>query len=122
MNFNIIGDNKDIAYLQNCDEIVLKDLGSALDLMATAQYETECNKIILNKENICDDFFDLRTGIAGEVLQKFTNYGVKFAIVGDFKNISSKALNDFIYECNNGNNILFLQSIEEVRKKWTYLH
>ncbi len=57
MNFNIIGDKNDIAYLQNCDEIVLKDLNSVLDLMATAQYETECNKIVVNKVNICDDFF-----------------------------------------------------------------
>jgi len=38
----------------------------------------------LNKSAICDDFFDLSTGLAGEILQKFVNYHVKIAIVGDF--------------------------------------
>ncbi len=122
MDFNIIGDNDEFVYIENCKEIILSDLNSALDLMATVQYEKSCNKIAINKENICEDFFDLKNGIAGEILQKFVNYNVSLAIIGDFSNIKSKALNDFIYECNTGSNILFLESIEEVRKKWISLH
>ena len=35
------------------------------------KYETGCNKIILNKEAITEEFFILSTKIAGEILQKF---------------------------------------------------
>jgi len=34
------------------------------------------------------------------VAQKFVNYNIRFAIVGNFTGYSSKALNDYIYECN----------------------
>lgn len=54
-----------------------------------------------------DDFFILSTGIAGEILQKFINYHLKIAIVGDYSRYTSKPLKDFIYESNNGNSILF---------------
>ncbi len=48
--------------------------------------------------SICDDFFDLSTRLAGEILQKFINYHVKIAIIGDFSIYTSKSLKDFIYE------------------------
>jgi hypothetical protein len=32
----------------------------------------------------------LKSGIAGEILQKFSNYGVSLAIVGDFPNIQAR--------------------------------
>lgn len=69
--------------------------------------------MILEKKAICEDFFDLSTGIAGEILQKFSNYQTKLAIVGDFSVYTSKALRDFIYECNQGNDIFFMDSLEQ---------
>ena len=59
------------------------------------------------------DFFNLRTRLAGEVLQKFINYQIKVAIVGDFTIYSSKSLKDFIYESNKGSNIFFLPNEEQ---------
>lgn len=90
------------------DGVIISDAQSALDLMATVRYEYECNKIIIRKANISEEFFDLKNGIAGEILQKYTNYRMKIAIVGDFSVYDSKSLKDFIYECNKGNEILFL--------------
>lgn len=95
------------------DSLILTDAQSALDLMATVRYECGCDKIVVNKLNVCDDLFDLKTGIAGEILQKYTNYRMKIAIVGDFSIYGSKSLKDFIYECNKGNDILFLATEEE---------
>ncbi len=51
------------------EEKVLTDLQSALDLMVTVGYEANTNKIVINKDNIIDSFFFLRTGLAGEILQ-----------------------------------------------------
>ncbi|MGZ4135560.1 MAG: DUF4180 domain-containing protein, partial [Tumebacillaceae bacterium] len=62
---------------------------------------------------------DLKTRLAGEILQKFINYRVKVAIVGDFSMYSSRSLQDFIYESNGGTDIFFLpteqQAIEKLR-------
>ncbi len=54
---------------------------------------------------ICDDFFILSTGFAGEMLQKYINYGGRIAIYGDFSNYTSKPLHDFIYESNKGKDV-----------------
>lgn len=86
----------------------IKDVQSALDFLATIQYETGCNRIIVNKSAISEDFFQLSTKLAGEILQKYINYNVKIAIVGDFSEYLSKSLKAFIYESNKGKDIFFL--------------
>lgn len=108
--------NIDIAIIQS-DELLLYDIDSALDFMATVNYETECSNIAINKELIGEDFFNLSSGLAGQILQKFANYHIKFAIVGDFSKYTSKALKDFIYECNNGKSIFFVLTKQEAIKK-----
>lgn len=102
------------------DEELITDVQSALDLMATVRYEANSDRIMINKSAVCEDFFDLKTRLAGEILQKFINYQTKIAIIGDFSTYSSKSLKDFIYECNNGKDIFFLpdedQAIEKLSK------
>jgi len=92
---------------------VISDVQSALDLIATASYVTGSDRIIIEKSQISESFFDLKTKLAGEALQKFINYRVKIAIVGDFSNYTSKSLNDFIFECNKGNDICFVSTKQE---------
>lgn len=95
------------------DEIIIKDTQSAMDFIMTVKYETECGKIALNKEAITNDFFILSKGIAGEILQKFINYQIKFAVYGDYSKYTSKPLKDFIYESNNGKDIFFVKDADE---------
>lgn len=118
MKINIIKENNIEIAVISSSEILINDVQSALDLIATVQYETGCNRIILNKPAICEDFFHLSTKLAGEILQKFVNYHVKMAIVGDVSIYSSKSLKDFIYESNNGKDIFFFpdekQAIERL--------
>lgn len=85
----------------------------ALDLMANAQYIGGSSSLVVYKESFAEDFFDLKTRFAGEVLQKFSNYHVKLAIVGDFSTYRSKALHDFIYESNKGNLVFWASSLDE---------
>ncbi len=94
------------------DIILISNADEALQLMADLYYQ-DFNKIILHEENITPAFFDLSSGIAGEVLQKFSNYGVQLAIVGDFEKYPGKSLSDFIYESNKGRQVSFLNSVEE---------
>lgn len=94
-------------------EILISDVQSALDLIATVRYETGCDRLVLKKEAICEEFFDLSTRIAGEVLQKFINYQMKLAIIGDYAGYLSKSLKDFIYESNHGKDIFFVSSEQQ---------
>ena len=48
MNTKIVND---IAII-NSDEIIIKDVQSAIDFIMTIKYEINCNKIALNKESI----------------------------------------------------------------------
>lgn len=108
--------DKEIAIIKD-NEILITDVQSALDLIATVSFETGCYRLILNKSAICEEFFDLKTKLAGDILQKFVNYHVKIAIVGDFSVYTSKSLRDFIYESNKGKTIFFLQDEKQAIEK-----
>jgi len=106
------GDSK-VAIADSAD-VIIHDVQDALDLMASISYNNNgCYKILINKSNITEDFFELKTGLAGDVLQKYANYKVKLAIVGDFDEYNSKSLKDFIYECNNGKQVFFLRDKQD---------
>lgn len=70
--------------------------------------------IIVPASRLDASFFELRTGLAGELLQKAANYGFKFAIVGDISEhvAASDALRDFVYECAHGDSIFFEPDME----------
>jgi hypothetical protein len=102
----------DIAIIKS-NEIIIKDVQTAIDFIMTVRYETNCNKIALNKEAVVEDFFILSKGLAGEILQKFVNYQTKFCIYGDYSNYTSKPLKDFIYESNHGKDVFFVETEDE---------
>lgn len=104
--------NSKVAIIESND-IFISKVQDALDLMASVNYLNEAYKMIIDKSNITEEFFDLKTKLAGEILQKYVNYQVKLAIVGDFDGYSSKSLKDFIYECNNGKHVFFVKTEEE---------
>lgn len=113
MQFNTIEQNGIKVSVVTGSEKIIADVQSALDLLATVNYETGAERIVIDKENIVDSFFILSTGLAGEILQKFANYHTKVAIYGDYTKYTSKPLKDFIYESNRGNSIFFLPTKEE---------
>jgi hypothetical protein len=95
--------------------LIIKTSEDGLDLLGNLYYQ-DFDKIIIHEKNITTDFFDLKNGIAGEILQKFSNYRVRLAIVGDFTKYTSKSVNDFIYESNKGRQIIFVSSVPEAIK------
>ncbi|OFD42226.1 DUF4180 domain-containing protein [Bacillus mycoides] len=109
-----------IAVVRN-DTVLISDVQSALDLMATVQYEADSKRIVIKKSLISESFFDLKTRLAGDILQKFINYSVKIAIIGNFSMYTSKSLKDFIYECNKGKDIFFLATEQQAIEKLSSL-
>lgn len=117
MKINIVKENNiNIAVINN-SEILITDTQSALDLMVKVQYETGCNRIVMNKSTIDENFFHLSTKLAGDILQKFINYHVKVAIVGEFSIYTSRNFQAFIYECNQGKDIFFLPDEKKAIEK-----
>lgn len=98
------------------DQLVVNNVDDALDILGNCSYQGAAG-IILQEQQITPEFFDLKTGIAGEILQKFSTYQMRLAIVGAFDKYSSKALKDFIYESNKAGRINFVADVAEAQTR-----
>lgn len=94
------------------DGLVISNPEDGMDLVGNLYFQG-FDKVILHEKNITPNFFDLKTGIAGEVLQKFSNYRIRLAIIGDFGDFQSKSIRDFIRESNRLGHINFVNSLPE---------
>ncbi|MET7253645.1 DUF4180 domain-containing protein [Dyadobacter jiangsuensis] len=112
MNIQVHQHNETAIAEVTSDRILIHTPDDGLQLMVDLYYQGY-GEMILHARNITPEFFDLKTGIAGEILQKFTTYRVRLAIVGDFTRYESKSLRDFIFESNKGRQVNFVPSVEE---------
>lgn len=92
--------------------ITIRCLDDALELLGNLYYQ-DFDKVIIHQKNITPDFFQLNNGFAGEMLQKFSNYKVRLAIVGDFSKYTGASVRAFIYEANKGRQVNFVASRAE---------
>ena len=69
------------------------------------------DKVIVDAQSSLDTL--IGSGLAGEILQKYVNYGGRIAIYGDFSQYTGKPLKDFIYESNKGHDVFFASTEEE---------
>jgi len=84
----------------------IKREGEVLDLMGMC-YSYQCNLILLDHVNLSDDFFDLRTGLAGSAMQKFANYQVRVAVLLPTNAHHNDRFKELMYEMNGSNMIRF---------------
>ncbi len=70
--------------------------------------------VAIHEANIAPEFFDLRSRLAGEVLQKFVNYRARLAIVGDISRYLEKSasLRALVHESNRGRDVAFVPSMD----------
>jgi hypothetical protein len=89
--------------------------GDALDLIGET-YGGDVDWVAIPAGRLSADFFKLRTGLAGAILQKFVNYGLRAAIVGDVSRETgaSPALADFVRESNRGAQVWFVRDEAEL--------
>jgi hypothetical protein len=99
----------EVQYVEIVDlNVKIESIRDALDMMANANTD----RLIIHEQSLPASFFDLKTGLAGDILQKFVQYGMIVAIVGDFEKYNSKSLNAFIIECNRGRSIFFVGDVD----------
>lgn len=99
------------------EEIIVKNAEDGLELLGNLYYQG-FDRVIIYEKNIIPSFFDLKNGLAGEILQKFSNYRIPLIVIGDF-DFMSQSIKDFIYESNNGKQVNFLPTIEDALAKFS---
>lgn len=87
----------------------------ALDLIGDAGYQG-ARWTVVPVERFDDAFFQLRTGVAGDIVQKFVNYRMGLVVLGDISphTARSSALRDFVRESNRGGQTWFLADEAEL--------
>lgn len=105
--------NDGLTFLEiRSEEQFINNVQDVLDLFGEL-YGQYYDGIILYERNITPDFFDLQTKLAGEILQKFSNYRIRLVIVGDWSKYTSRSLEAFITESNRGKTVNFSSSPTE---------
>ena len=96
----------------------LKSERDALDLIGEAM-ESGAELILVPVERFEDDFFHLKTRLAGEIIQKFVTYRRRLVILGDISRYvaQSHAFEDFVYETNRGNHVWFITNLQELDER-----
>jgi hypothetical protein len=75
--------------------------------------------VVIPTARLSPAFLDLRTRLAGELLQKFVNYQRQVAILGDVSAATarSEALRDFVRESNRGRAVWFVADLAELEAR-----
>ena len=87
----------------------------ALDLIGEA-WGASAGTVVVPVERFDPAFFDLTSGLLGEITQKFVNYRIRLVVLGDITEhaAASKAFRDYVYEANSGEGIWFVADEAEL--------
>ncbi len=116
MNYKLV-ENNNTKYIEvfSCAK-QLKTASDALDLVALCG-ENDTNLLMIHSEALSEDFFKLKTGVAGEILQKFINYAIKAAIIIPDQSRLVVRFRELVSEANKGNQYRFF-AISADAQKW----
>jgi hypothetical protein len=100
------------------DETRLRTYNDAVEIVGKS-FENRATVIVIPVECLDDEFFQLRTRIAGELIQKFVQYRRRLVILGDISRhlAESSALRAFVAESNRGKEVWFLATREELDQR-----
>jgi hypothetical protein len=107
-----------IVWLCAADGPKLDGERAATDIVGDS-YGSGAEVVVIPVERLGPGFLTLSTRIAGGVIQKFVNYGLGVAFVGDISEAvaASDALRDFVRESNRGRHVWFVADMEELAAK-----
>ena len=104
----------DCPFVASCSDIqFIRTAQDFLELLVWGM-EQGANRFILGDSNFAPEFYDLTTGLAGELLQKLSNYSARLAIVGTFDMVASNRFRELMAEANKGSQVHFARSRDDV--------
>jgi hypothetical protein len=111
MNYQVVEKNNNKYIRLNREGNPIRSENDGLELLSLCA-ENETNLLLIPAERLSDDFFRLSTGIAGAILQKFVQYGVRSVVVLDNDSIAGR-FRDFLAESNRGGMFRAYASFDE---------
>ena len=84
----------------------------AVDLVALCK-ENESNLLLLHSQAISEDFFKLRTGVAGQMIQKWINYHVKTAAVIPKEMVNQGRFKEMALESKKSNHFRIFETRDD---------
>ncbi len=78
----------------------LENVGDIVDLIGICA-ENHIDQVVLHGSILPDQFFDLRSGLAGAILQKLVDYQIKTAAILSIEQVRGK-FGEFVVETNHG--------------------
>jgi len=98
-------------------DMTFTGIHSASDISAALALSVERGGLVLDEKDLARDFFDLKTGLAGEVLQKFTNYRTKLAVIVSNPANYGARFSELAYEHRTHPTVRFF-SAEQPARQW----
>lgn len=100
------------------DGLPLDTEGAATEILGEA-FGLRASTVVIPAERLTDGFFELKTGLAGEIVQKFATYQVQLVIVGDIVDrvADSTSLNAWVSESNRGRQLWFTPTFDEFTER-----
>ncbi len=87
---------------------IIEDIGDFLDFIGNAGY-SGVRSVLINSEHLTEDFFDLKSGVAGEYLQKLSNYALRAAILLDESHLEHPRFREMVFEANRSGSISYFK-------------
>ena len=87
----------------------------ALDLVALC-WEHETYALMIHYAALSEDFFKLKTKVAGNIIQKFISYGIKAAAIIPQKTIQKGRFKEMVMETNKSNHFRMYESKKEAER------
>jgi PadR family transcriptional regulator, regulatory protein AphA len=112
MNFTLIEREKVKIAMCIPDGNRISSEADALEAVAACG-EFGTDKLIIPGLCLSDAFYDLKSGLAGDVLLKFSNYLIKTAIVVPAEMIGQGKFYEFVLETNRGKEFRVFQDREK---------
>lgn len=99
----------------DADGAPIATVQDALDHLISGAFQ-HAEVVAVPAGRLDDAFFDLSTGLAGAIMQKFVNYRLRLVVVGDIAHHlrASAALPDLVRESNGGRHIWFVADLDDL--------
>jgi hypothetical protein len=97
------------------DGPVIASEADAIDVLGDA-FGHGADLVAVPVERLDPEFFRLRSGLAGAITQKFAQYGVRLAVVGDVSRWTAEPgpVADWVRESNEGRHLRFVGDVAEL--------
>ena len=117
MNYQVV-EHKGVAYIECLPgDGRIEQEQDALDLVGICG-EHGTRRVLLPEALLSEDFFNLKTGLAGAVLLKFVNYWIKAALVLPRERSSAGRFGEMVLEANRSSRHLHVFDNPHAAADW----